>query len=134
MEREKENNTVVVLKKREFAVTRKQCDNIRLSKEPITVLSFMKNINSVIDPASMEKLTSTRVNRWLTNRGLVTTEKIQAVVNKTVYKPSETAVKMGIVEEQAVDKKSGELRTQIKLGESAQLFIIDNLEDIIMTT
>ena len=134
LESEKEKTSVVILKKQDFAITQEQCDNIRLSKEPITVLSFMKNINSVIDSSSMEKLTSTRINKWLSKRGLVTTEKVQTMVSKTVYKPSDFAMKIGIVEEEVVDKKSGEVKAQIKLGESAQLFIIENLEDIISTT
>ena len=134
LESEKEKTSVVILKKQDFAITQEQCDNIRLSKEPITVLSFMKNINSVIDSSSMEKLTSTRINKWLSKRGLVTTEKVQTMVSKTVYKPSDFAMKIGIVEEEVVDKKSGEVKAQIKLGESAQLFIIENLEEIISTT
>ncbi len=134
LESEKEKTTIVVPKKQEFSITQEQCDNIRLSKEPITVLSFMKNINSVIDSDSMEKLTSTRINKWLSKRGLVTTEKVQTMVSKTVYKPSDFAMKIGIVEEEVVDKKSGEVKAQIKLGESAQLFIIENLEEIISTT
>ena len=134
LEIEKEKTTIVVPKKQEFSVTREQCDSIRLSKEPITILSFMKNINSVIDSDSMEKLTSTRMNKWLSNRGLVAAKKVQTMVSKTVYKPSEFAVKIGIVEEEIVDKKSGEVKAQIKLGESAQLFIIENLEEIISTT
>ena len=134
LESEKEKTTIVVPKKQEFSITQEQCDSIRLSKEPITVLSFMKNINSVIDSASMEKLTSTRINKWLSKRGLVTTEKVQTMVSKTVYKPSDFAMKIGIVEEEVVDKKSGEVKAQIKLGESAQLFIIENLEEIISTT
>ena len=134
LESQKEKNTIVVPKKQEFAITQEQCDNIRLSKEPITILSFMKNINSVIDADSMEKLTSTRINKWLTNRGLVTTGKVQTIVSKTVYKPSDFAIKIGIVEEEIIDKKSGEVKAQIKLGESAQLFIIENLEDIVSTT
>ena len=134
LESEKERTTIVVPKKQDFSITQEQCDSIRLSKEPITVLSFMKNINSVIDSDSMEKLTSTRINKWLSKRGLVTTEKVQTMVSKTVYKPSDFAVKIGIVEEEVVDKKSGEVKAQIKLGESAQLFIIENLEEIISTT
>ena len=134
LESEKEKTTIVVPKKQDFSITQEQCDNIRLSKEPITVLSFMKNINSVIDSDSMEKLTSTRINKWLSKRGLVTTEKVQTMVSKTVYKPSDFAMKIGIVEEEVVDKKSGEVKAQIKLGESAQLFIIENLEEIISTT
>ena len=134
LESEKEKTTIVVPTKQEFSITQEQCDSIRLSKEPITVLSFMKNINSVIDSDSMEKLTSTRINKWLSKRGLVTTEKVQTMVSKTVYKPSDFAMKIGIVEEEVVDKKSGEVKAQIKLGESAQLFIIENLEEIISTT
>ena len=82
----------------------------------------------------MEKLTSTRINKWLSKRGLILTEKVPTIVNKTIYKPSNVAVKIGIVEEVVVDKKSGEIKTQIKLGESAQLFIIENLEEIVSTT
>ena len=67
-------------------------------------------------------------------RGFVTTEKVETVVHKTVYKPSEVATKIGIVEEETVDKRSGEVKAQIKLEESAQLFIIENLDEIIETT
>jgi hypothetical protein len=134
LEGEKEKTTIIVPRKQEFSITKEQCDSIKLSKEPITVLSFMKNINSVIDPGAMEKLTSTRINKWLSKRGLITPEKVQTLVSKTVYKPSDFAVKLGIVEEEVVNKKSGEVKAQIKLGESAQLFIIENLEEIISTT
>ncbi len=41
-------------KKEAFSITQEQCDSIKLSNEPITVLSLMKNINSVIDTASTE--------------------------------------------------------------------------------
>ena len=51
-----------------------------------------------------------------------------------MYKLSDVAVKIGITEESVVDSKTGEVKTQIKFGESAQLFIIENLEDIIQTT
>jgi hypothetical protein len=134
LERNKDKNTIVVAQKQAFSITPEQCDGIRLSKEPVSVLSFMKNINAAIDTDTTEKLSSTRVNKWLVNRGLVTTQKVQTITSKTVYKPSEIAVKIGITEEAVVDQNSGEVKTQIKLGESAQLFIIENLEDIIQTT
>ena len=134
LEADKEKATVLIAKKQEFSITQEQCDSIKLSKEPLTVLAFMKNVNSVIDSDNMEKLSSTRINKWLSEKGLVTTEKVQTVVNKTVYKPSDFATRIGIVEEEFVDKKSGEVKAQIKLSESAQLFIIENLEEIISTT
>lgn len=134
LEQEKEKNTIVIPQKQVFSITRKQCESIKLSKEPITVLSFMKNINAVIDTTTTEKLSSTRINKWLTGRGFITTKKIQTVTSKTVYRPSELASRIGISEEEFVDKRSGEVKTQIKLNQSAQLFIIENLENIIETT
>ncbi len=134
LEAEKDKNTVVVYKKQEFNITREQIDSIKLSKEPVTVLSFMKNINAVIDDNTTEKLSSTRINKWLTDRGFFETKKVQAVVNKTVYTPSELANKIGISYEDSVDKKTGEVKTQIKLEPSAQLFIIENLEEIVSST
>ncbi len=134
LEHERENNTIVISKKQGFYITPEQCDSIKLSKKPISVLAFMKNINSVIDTVTTEKLSSTRINKWLNDRGYVTAAKVQAVVNKTVYKPSDSAAKIGIIEEEVVDKKSGEMKTQLKLSESAQLFIIENLEAIIANT
>ena len=43
-------------------------------------------------------------------------------------------MKIGFIEAEIVDEKSGEIKTQIKLGESAQLFIIENLDNIISST
>lgn len=134
LEKEREKHTIVVSQKQEFSITQTQCENIRLSKEPITVLSFMKNINSVIDSDAMEKLTATRINKWLTKDRFLTTEKVQTIVQRTVYKPSDLAMKIGFIEAEIVDEKSGEIKTQIKLGESAQLFIIENLDNIISST
>ena len=134
LEEEKEENTIIVAKKSEFSITREQCERIALSSEPIPIISFMKNVNSVINADEMEKLSSTRITKWLTNRGLIATGKVPTVVNKTVYKPSETAAKIGIIEEQTVDKTSGEIKTRIALEKSAQLFILENIEDIIKTT
>lgn len=134
LESNKGKTTVIIPQKQEFSITREQCDSIRLSKEPITVMEFMKNVNAVIDSSYMEKLSSTRINKWLEARGLVSTAKVQTVVNKTVYKPSAVAERIGIVSEDKVDKKSGEVKSRIKLGESAQLFILENLDDIIAST
>lgn len=134
LEKEKEENTVLVQKKQDFSITREQCESITLSKQPVSILAFMKNINSVINTDAMEKLTSTRLTKWLSKRGYISASKVPTVVNKTVYAVSEAAVKLGITEEQTVDAKSGEVKTQVKLGESAQMFILENMEDIIQTT
>ena len=86
-----DSNKVVITKKLKFAVTEEQCSKIRLSEKPITVMAFMKNINMVIDDNTMVKLSSTRLKKWLMNRGLFSASKAQIIVNKTIYKPSELA-------------------------------------------
>ena len=66
--------------------------------------------------------------------GFFETKKVQTVVNKTVFTPSKLANKIGITCEETVDKKTGEVKSQIKLEPSAQLFIIENLEEIVSST
>ncbi len=134
MENQIDEKKIVVLKKQRFCISQKQCENIKLSQKPITMSAFMKSINSVIDADSTEKLSSTRINKWLVSKGLIKQGKIQAIFHKTVYRPSEIALKMGIVEEEVVDKKSGEIKMQIMLDPSAQLFIIENIQEIVETT
>ena len=132
--KENSKEVVVLQKKQVFSISQEQSKEIKLSHNPVTIISFMKNINAVIDTETTEKMTSTRINKWLVNRGFVTTSKVPVVVNKTVFQPTDLAIKMGITAEEVVDKKSGEVKQQIKLGEGAQLFIIENLEDIVKTT
>ena len=82
----------------------------------------------------MTRMTSTRVNKWLTERGFFVETKEQTIVNKTVYKPMQNAAKIGILEEENVDPVTGEVKKQIVLDEKAQLFIIENLIEIAQKT
>ena len=130
LEKEKEANTIIVMKKQVFSISHEQCQDIKLSKEPISLYSLVKNINSVINTESMEKMTSTVINKWLLSRGLLTASKVPATVSKTVFSPSELAAKIGIKTESVINKATGEVNPQIKFSESAQLFIIENIEEI----
>ena len=130
LEKEKEANTIVVMKKQAFSISREQCQEIKLSKEPISLFSLVKNINSVINTQSMEKMTSTVINKWLVTKGLLTVSKVPTTVNKTVFSPSDLASNIGIQTESMVNRSTGEVNPQIKFSESAQLFIIENIEEI----
>ena len=134
LERDKEKNTIVLAKKMDFSISREQIDSISLSKEPISILSFMKNINSAIDSETMEKLSSTRITKWLGQCGFLTSSKEPTVIQKTLWKPSTDAWKIGVIEEQVVDARSGEVKVQVKLEEKAQLFILEHMEEILGTT
>ena len=130
LEKEKEANSIVVMKKQAFSISREQCQEIKLSKEPISLFSLVKNINSVINTQSMEKMTSTVINKWLVTKGLLTVSKVPTTVNKTVFSPSDLASNIGIQTESMVNRSTGEVNPQIKFSESAQLFIIENIEEI----
>ena len=130
LENIKEANTIVVLKKQAFSISHEQCREIKLSKEPISLYSLVKNINSVINTDSMEKMSSTVINKWLVAKGLLTASKVPTTVNKTVFNPSDLASKIGIKTESMVNKTTGEVNPQIKFSESAQLFIIENIKEI----
>lgn len=134
LEEKAKQQTVVLAKKNNFSITEDQCQQIPLSKEPLTVFAFMKNVNSVIDTASTEKLSSTRINQWLFDKGLINKSKVQTIVNKTVYTPTALATKIGIREEELVDQTSGEIKKVIKFDQSAQLFILENLQNVIQNT
>ena len=64
-------------------------------------------------------------------RDLVTAQKEQDATSQMIYKLSDVAIRIGITVEAVVDPNSGEVKAQIKRKESAQLFIIENLENII---
>ena len=64
-------------------------------------------------------------------RDLVTAQKEQDATSQMIYKFSDVAIRIGITVEAVVDPNSGEVKAQIKRKESAQLFIIENLENII---
>ena len=75
-------------------------------------------------------MNSTIINKWLINRGFITASNVPTTVNKTVFSPSELAPKIGIKTESVINKATGEVNPQIKFSESAQLFIIENIEEI----
>ena len=64
-------------------------------------------------------------------RDLVTAQKEQDATSQMIYKLSDVAIRIGITVEAVVNPNSVEVKAQIKRKESAQLFIIENLENII---
>ena len=64
-------------------------------------------------------------------RDLVTAQKEQDATSQMIYKSSDVAIRIGITVAAVVDPNSGEVKAQIKRKESAQPFIIENLENII---
>ena len=117
--------------KKDFYITKEQCDRIKLSQKPITLLTLAKNINLAVGDKTMKRLRSVSINNWLIDKGYVTKTKTKTLVNKTVYAPTADAFGLGMVAEENLDEETGEIKTQLKLNPSAQLFIIEHLREII---
>ena len=106
-------------------------DKIKISKEPISLKSVAFNINKQIDKKTMKTLKESSIKNWLVNAGYLTEEKIQVIRNINEISLTEKSNSIGIIEEDYLNKRTGELKQKIKLTEEAQKFIIDNLENIV---
>lgn len=133
LERERDQKEVVLLKKNVFSITEEQCNEIKLSPKPITLSTLMRNVNSVIDKNTMKRLTSARINKWLTEKGFLQHDRVETLVKRSVYTLLDPADKIGITEKEILDEESGEVKKQIVFDEKAQLFIIENLPEIVKT-
>ena len=68
---------------------------------------------------------------WLMKNGYIAWTKQPAVIQRTVIKPMEKAVALGIQEEEQTDPKTGEIKPRIVLTPQAQAFLLDNLDNIL---
>ncbi len=121
----------VVKKKAVFSINQQQRSSIRITNNPIIPSAFIKNINSVVDSETMEKLSLTTINKWLLKQGYLTESKVPTVVNKNVKTVTPLSAQIGVIEQTVVDQKTGEAKTQLLFSRQAQEFILDNIESIL---
>lgn len=114
-----------VPKKEEFDLARVPLDSVVISSKP-EVVSFLTNQINALKPDNMKRLTATAVTNWLVDIGFLENVIIN---NKTYKKPTAAGARAGI----AQDMRTGADRTYyVNLySESAQRFIIDNLQTVI---
>lgn len=120
----------IVEKKRAFALSEEQKCKVFISRKPVTLNVFLKNINRAVDIEHMEKLSSKSVNAWLLDKGYVTESKEPATIHRTVRHTSEKAAGIGIAEADIVDERTGEIKRQMMLSEEAQAYLLAHLEEI----
>ena len=87
-------------------------------------------MNRVVNPEAMEKLSIRSVNAWLQKNAYIAEGKTQAVVNRTVWKPTRFAEDIGISEMDVPDAKTGEIKRQLMFSSQAQQFLLDHMEEI----
>lgn len=122
--------TVFIRQKNSFCLTSDEKAKIKISDTPIPPMTFMKNINKVIDATKVEKLSLTVVNEWLLKNGYITENKVPTVVNKTVKTITPTSHQIGIFEQEILDAKTEQTKTQLLFSKRAQEFILANIDAI----
>lgn len=121
----------LVRKKAAFRLSPAQRQEVLISRLPITPSEFLKNVNRLVNPAEMEKLSIKSVNAWLRKNAYISEGKAQTIVNKTVWKPTRFAEEIGITEMDVSDVKTGEIKRQLMFSTQAQEFLLAHLEEII---
>ena len=121
----------LVRKKEPFRLSAEQKRFVEITREPITPTVFINHINRAVDTAAMEKLSIRRVNAWLLKNGYIAETRQPTVVTRTVMKPMEKAVEIGIHEQEQTDPRTGEIKPLIVLTSRAQAFLLENLEHIL---
>lgn len=103
-----------------------EIQNIKISKEPISVSQIAYNINAVADTSHMKKIKATQITEWLTELGYLQED----IEGKTSHKVcTEKAKEIGIQTIEKVNEYDDKYYVSI-YHESAQKFIIDNINEI----
>lgn len=123
-------NYELVRKKAAFSMTREQKNEVLISRLPITPHEFLKNVNRTVNAADMEKLSIKSVNAWLKSNGYIAEGKTPAVINKTVWKPTQLAQQIGFTEIDVPDANTGEMKRQLMYSPQAQQFLLAHMEEI----
>jgi len=101
-------------------------NQIEITEMPTMITHFTGRINGLIDESVMRKLKVTAMTTWLVNDGLLYEETVN---DKKRKKPTEAGEKIGISSEEREGRYGGYLA--VLYSESAQRYIINNLEQII---
>lgn len=120
----------VVVSKAAFSLSEDQLHRIKVSSSPVSQNDFLKRVNRVVDANRMEKLSAKSMNAWLVAKGYVVESKEQAVINRTVRRPSEKSGQIGLCEHEVIDPKTGEIKTQIMFSLQAQAYLLEHIEEI----
>ncbi len=104
---------------------------IVISDKPVQLKGLIMRINKEIKNSKMKKLQGATITNWLVEKGYLTSEKVAVVRNVTQFATTDVSAQIGIISEEKVDTKTGELKKNVLLTNIAQQFIIDNLDDIL---
>ena len=91
----------------------------------------MHMINNQIDKKEYKRLSSTKIVNWLMYKGYINKEKIQIIKEVYQYNATSEGEKVGIISEELIDEKTGQVTYSYLLSQEAQKYILNELGNII---
>lgn len=122
---------IKVTKPMNFQASKLNKQAIILSNTPIQLSALMTRINKQVDTKTMRKLGASKVSKWLIEQGYLVNEKVSVVKEVSQLTITDNAESFGIVMDNKVDEKTGEIKPCVLLTRKAQEYIVDNLENIL---
>ena len=114
----------------DFSITYEQLQNFEYSSKPISATVLAKKINQLVECENMRKLSYRQITGWLLNIGMLEYKDIGN--GKMKRQPTQQGEDIGIVLE-FWEKGPGRKYPVIMYSETAQRFILDNIDAVIAT-
>ena len=114
----------------DFSITYEQLQNFEYSSKPISATVLAKKINQLVECENMRKLSYRQITGWLLNIGMLEYKDIGN--GKMKRQPTSQGGEVGIVLE-FWEKGPGRKYPVIMYSETAQRFILDNIDAVIAT-
>lgn len=113
-----------------FHLQNSQINQIKMSRSPLAVSTFIKRINAVVDKQSTKSIRAKDIHGWLTTKGFLVERTVQIVKEEKEYIPAANAPDIGVIDVIKQRDNGQPEHHSIKLTQIGQQFILDNIEEI----
>ena len=113
-----------------FGMSFDQVSRVMITRKPITVSTFIRNINRVLDRKTTKAIRAKDINGWLTKNGFVEERDIRVVKEDKEYILTPQASVVGLIPDSKPINNGQAERHFVTFTGEAQRFILDNIDDI----
>lgn len=129
-EREAMPVAAVPARQPEFTASEIDKSVVSVTDSPVRISGFAGRINKQADAKGMKHLTAGKISKWLIAHGFLSERTVTVVREVKEIGVTESSASIGIIDQEKVDNKTGEVKNAVVLTREAQEFILDNLENI----
>lgn len=115
---------------RPFQMSFDQVSHVMITRKPITVSTFIRNINRVLDRKTTKPIRAKDINGWLVQNGFIEERDIRVVKEDKEYFLTPQASMIGLMPDSKPINDGQAERHFITLSGEGQQFILDNIDDI----